>query len=147
MIKLSSGAEGLATKQVLLQTALGGQPLFLSIASVNGGAVRSVRQRLLAHPLSSTSRSVKLARARLGGATEHLPPPAQSSSAAQERRLAVRAEPRRTSARTKADKQDPLLVQADLNEIAATDLNKISAFLPFHQDSKSPIADVSLPTK
>ena len=86
-------------------------------------------------------------RASLGGAMKHLPPPAQSSSAAQERRPAVRAEPRRTSARTKADKQDPSLVQADLDEIPATNLDEIAAFPLLHQDSKSPIADVSSPTE
>ena len=37
-------------------------------------------------------------------------------------------EPRRTSARTKADERDPSLVQADLDEIAADD--KIVAFPP-----------------
>ena len=147
MTKLSSGAEGSAAKQVLLHTASGSRPSSLSIASVEGGAVRSVRRRLLAHPLSSTSRSVKLARARLGGATNHLPPPARSSSAAQERRPAVRAEPRRTSERSKADERDPPLVQANLDEIAAADLDEIAAFPPLQQDSKSPIADVSSPTE
>ena len=145
--KLSSGAEGSAAKQVLLQMASGSRPLFLSVASVDCGAVRSVRRQLLVCPLSPTSRSVNLARARPGGATKHLPPPARSSGAAQERWPAVRPELRRISARTEADKQDPPLVQADLDEIVAADLDKIAALPPLYQDSKSSIADVSLPTK
>ena len=56
-------------------------------------------------------------------------------------------EPRRTSARYKADTQDPLLVQADLNEITAADLDTIAIFLPLHQYSNSLIVDVFLPTE
>ena len=41
--KLSSGAEGLAAKQVLLRTVSGGQPSSLSIVSVKSRAVRSVQ--------------------------------------------------------------------------------------------------------
>ena len=145
MTKSSSGAEGSAAKQVHLQTASGSRTSSLCIASIEGEAVEGARRDLRARQPSSTSRSVKLARARPGGATKHLPPPARSSSAAQERRPAVRAEPRRTSKRSKADGRDPPLVQADLDEITAADLNKIAAFSPFKQDSKSPTADISLP--
>ena len=54
---------------------------------------------------------------------------------------------KRTSARTKVDKQDPPLIQANLGEIAAADFDKIASFTPLHQDSKCAIADVSSPTK
>ena len=147
MTKSSSGAEGSAAKQVHLQTASGSRTSSLCIASIEGEAVEGARRDLRARQTSSTSRSVKLARARPGGATKHLPPPARSSSAAQERRPAVRAEPRRTSERSKADERDPPLVQANLDEIAAADLDEIAAFPPLQQDSKSPIADVSSPTE
>ena len=130
MSKKPSRAEGSAAKQLHLQTASGSRTSSLCIASIEGEAVEGARRDLRARQPSSTSRSVKLARARPGGATKHLPPPARSSSAAQERRPAVRAEPRRTSARTKVGKQDPLLLQANLDETAATHLNVIVAFPP-----------------
>ena len=146
IIKLSSGAEGSSAKQVLLQTASESRTSSLSIASIKGEVVEGAQQQLRARQPSWTSRSDELIRARLGGANKYLPSPVRSLSAAQERRPAVRVEPKQTSTRTKADKQDPPLVQADLDEIAATNLDKIASSPPLHQESKSPIANVSLPT-
>ena len=109
------------------------------MVNIDGEAAEGAQQRLRARSPSLPSGSNELARARLRGANTYLPQPERSSSAAQERWPAVRVEPRHTSARAKAREEHPPLAQADLK--------KITASPSIHQDSKSPISDIFLPTK
>ena len=95
---IPSGAVWSATKQLLLAMALGSRSLSLFIVNVEGGMVRRMWWQLLTHSPSSVSRSIKLARARLGDATIHLPPP---STIIEHRKRAVA----RSTCGAKTDKQ------------------------------------------
>ena len=146
MTKLSSGAEGSAAKQVLLQTASGTRTSSHTIASVEGGAVS---KRANDEYYSRVRHPGRDGASSLRGPGSGVPRSIYPHQSDHERGARAAA---RSTRGAEADKRKYQGGRRSRRSYKPTSMRsrpttRSRPFPPFKQDSKSPIADVSSPTE